>query len=332
MNETIIVSVFMITYNHEKFLSKALDSVLMQKTTFPFEIVIGEDCSTDGTRAILKEYELKYPNIIFPIYHENNVGAMRNAYEFTLPKCKGKYISCLEGDDYWTDPLKLQIQVDILEANEEFSLCFHNAELLYENQKTKERQLFREYDKSVYSAKENINKWIIPTASVVFRNVMIDRKMPAYFDNVVHGDFALFMWLGDFGKFYCINEVKSVYRRHDTSLMTQLNNINSIDRLIIQYKNMRDFFGVKYEKDFNKRISSYYLQNSLYYIQNRQYFKMYKSIFIALSYDFIVFFRKTDSADYLKYTSFKIIFNSYLLTLYKGQTFIRRSKLKSLFK
>ena len=123
MNTEPQVSVCMLTYNHEKYIAQAIESVLMQKTDFDYELVIGEDCSVDKTREIVKKFQLKCPNIIKPIYHERNVGASRNCFEFVLPACKGKYIALLEGDDYWIDSLKLQKQIDVFEANSHIALC-----------------------------------------------------------------------------------------------------------------------------------------------------------------------------------------------------------------
>ncbi|HPD39860.1 MAG TPA: glycosyltransferase, partial [Mesotoga infera] len=121
-----LVSVFMITYNHEKYIAQAIESALMQKTDFNYEIVIGEDCSTDRTREIVVDYANRYPEIIKPILHENNVGAKANS-ESVRKACIGKYVAILEGDDYWIDPLKLQKQVDFLESHPHFSVCFTRA-------------------------------------------------------------------------------------------------------------------------------------------------------------------------------------------------------------
>ena len=109
----VTVSVLMITYNHENFIREAIEGVLMQKTDFPIELIIGEDCSTDGTRKIVMEYASKYPDIIRPLLPDSNLGMMKNFIE-TMQAATGKYIALCEGDDYWTDPYKLQKQVDIL--------------------------------------------------------------------------------------------------------------------------------------------------------------------------------------------------------------------------
>lgn len=126
---TPLVSICCITYNHAQFIRKCLDGFLMQKTDFPIEILIHDDCSTDGTTEIVREYEAKYPDLIFPLYEEENQYQQGKAAEidfYNYRRARGKYIAYCEGDDYWTDPLKLQKQVDFMEANPEYSVCFHN--------------------------------------------------------------------------------------------------------------------------------------------------------------------------------------------------------------
>ena len=120
------VSICCITYNHAKYIRDALDSFLMQKTTFPIEIIIHDDASTDGTADIIREYEAKYPDIIKPIYQtENQYSKGVRIFLSIIPLAKGKYIAVCEGDDFWTDPKKLQIQYDFMESHPDYSLCMH---------------------------------------------------------------------------------------------------------------------------------------------------------------------------------------------------------------
>ena len=124
-----LVSICCITYNHAQFIRKCLDGFLMQETNFPIEILIHDDCSTDGTTEIIREYEAKYPDLIFPLYEEENQYQQGKAAEidfYNYRRARGKYIAYCEGDDYWTDPQKLQKQVDFMEANPEYSVCFHD--------------------------------------------------------------------------------------------------------------------------------------------------------------------------------------------------------------
>ncbi len=123
------VSIATVTYNHEAYLKKTLDSFLAQKTNFQYEIVIGEDCSTDRTRDVFYKYQNKYPEKIHVITSEKNVGSQKNALR-TINACIGKYIAMCEGDDYWTDPYKLQKQVDFLEENSEYGLISSDINLI----------------------------------------------------------------------------------------------------------------------------------------------------------------------------------------------------------
>ncbi|WP_352402139.1 glycosyltransferase [Synergistes jonesii] len=130
-NNDIKVSVTVLTYNHEKYIRQALDSILMQRTNFSYEALVGDDASHDGTPEILREYAEKYPQIIRLFLRGKNLGASRNAYELTI-RARGEYLAALDGDDFWTDPDKLQIQADFLDAHKEFIGCVHDYETVDE--------------------------------------------------------------------------------------------------------------------------------------------------------------------------------------------------------
>lgn len=141
------VSVCVITYNHAPYIRQCLDSLLMQQTDFQYEIIVNDDCSTDGTTDILREYEAKHPELIKPIYHEENQvqkGIYHIFSTFTFPKAQGQYLAMCEGDDYWTDPLKLQKQADFLDAHPSHSMVFHAVRYSYNNGTTKD---IHRYDK-----------------------------------------------------------------------------------------------------------------------------------------------------------------------------------------
>jgi glycosyltransferase involved in cell wall biosynthesis len=129
-----LVSVHMITYNHAPYIAQAIEAVLMQKRHFPIELIVGEDCSTDGTREIVYEYQKKHPDIIMAITSDRNVGPKKNAYR-TMKACRGKYIAFCEGDDYWHHPEKLQIQVDYMEGHPECGLHYSDCDIYYEESK-----------------------------------------------------------------------------------------------------------------------------------------------------------------------------------------------------
>lgn len=178
MND-VMLSVLFITYNHEKYLRQSLDSVLSQKTDFKFEIVVGEDCSTDGTRDILREYRNKFPDKIRLLFRERNFGRPTlNVYE-TAMECRGKYVATLEGDDYWADEHKLQKAVDFLEAHEEYSGCANPSLLIGEDgEELADKSPLKLYtwDKEDYTFKDYRADDIWPgqTASIVTRNFWKD--------------------------------------------------------------------------------------------------------------------------------------------------------------
>lgn len=214
-----LVSVFCLTYNHAPYIRQCLDSFLMQRTSFDYEVIINDDASTDGTTEIIKEYENKYPEIIIPIYHEENLyskGERGFWNKYCLPRAQGKYIALCEGDDYWTDPYKLQKQVDFLEGHPEYSMCFHNAMEHWENGQVLDAPFAKLEDRD-YTGEEIYENWIVPTASVVFRRNALTskyeerRKNPA----VIFGDIILFLSLTEEGKVHAFKETMSVYRRHE---------------------------------------------------------------------------------------------------------------------
>lgn len=238
--ENPLVSIMCITYNHAPYIEQALEGYLMQKTNFSFEILISDDASTDGTTEIIKKYEKLYPNLIKPIYHtENQYSKGPNvAITYYLPEAKGKYIAASEGDDFWTDPNKLQKQVDFMEAHKEYSLCFHNADVISEVEE--ERNMYSHLETRDYSGYEIFKKWTIPTCSVLFRNVL---NFPIEtFKDVCFGDIFLFLNLAEIGKLYCLNEKMGCYRRNDGGVSFEMT-VNKAKKLIRQYEFMKIHFA-----------------------------------------------------------------------------------------
>jgi glycosyltransferase involved in cell wall biosynthesis len=205
-----LVSVCIITYNHEKFIRQCLEGVVMQKTSFPVEVIIGEDCSTDNTRKIIEEFEAAYPHLIKPLYHSKNVGGARNGYEFCYPLLSGKYIAICEGDDYWTDPHKLQKQVDFLEQHPDFAFCFHRADSVDENSHFINGQAAT--DKITLYNQKDIFHISIPTLSVVFRKCF--DKIPPEMFKARSGDTFLFGLLSGYGKAADLGFLGASYRKH----------------------------------------------------------------------------------------------------------------------
>lgn len=212
----ILVSIQCFVYNHEPYLRQCLDGFVMQKTDFPFEAIVHDDCSTDGSAAIIKEYAEKYPDIIKPIYETENQyskgdGSLRRIMN---EACRGNYIAICEGDDYWTDPNKLQMQVDFLETHPEYSMCFHDVNIRAE----KGREWYDVFGKLVdrdYTGLENMLKWSVPTCSIVYRLGLWDKypQNPKF----TMGDNVLILQCSRYGKIRCIPQKMGVYRLNPTS-------------------------------------------------------------------------------------------------------------------
>ncbi|HOU98269.1 MAG TPA: glycosyltransferase [Bacteroidales bacterium] len=214
-----LVSVTMITYNHDKYISDAIEGILLQKTTFPVELIIGEDCSTDNTRSICIEYQQKYPERIRLFLSDRNLGMLPN-FVNTLNACKGKYTCICEGDDYWTDPYKLQTQVDFLEANPEYIACCHNVMVKNEIENNLYQMWPWEYDRD-FTVEDIAEGNKISTLSIVFRNKKeIIEKLSAFIDkhpDTPVGDYVLNLFLAQKGKIRYFHNIMGIYRIHINS-------------------------------------------------------------------------------------------------------------------
>lgn len=220
--ENSVVSVVMITYGHEKFIEKAIKGVLMQECDFDFELIIANDCSPDNTDILIANVIKNSPkaNCIKYVRHESNIGMMTN-FIFALNSAKGKYVALCEGDDYWTDSLKLQKQVDYLEQNARYILCFHKVEILKLDDTivsdflTKVPNNYE--DRAVLLERGNY----IHTPSVMFKNNLIE--IPEIIKQSPIGDFLLYVLLTKYGKIGFIDEVMAVYR-HNVGVLSKSKN------------------------------------------------------------------------------------------------------------
>jgi len=204
-----LVSIQMVTYNHEAFIRKSIESILNQQTNFKYKIIIGEDCSQDKTALIVREYAEKYSDRILTFINNINLGIFKNANQIREAS-QGKYIALCEGDDYWTDPYKLQKQVDFLEANPEYSLCFHPVKILMPD-----GMLLDDFITKIpeeYETLESLAEFgnYIHTPSVVFRNNL--QPFPPELNLSPLGDFFIYMLSAKHGKLKCLDDNMAVYR------------------------------------------------------------------------------------------------------------------------
>lgn len=250
-----LVSVCLITYNHSKYIRQAIDSILMQQVDFGWELVIADDFSTDGTREILQEYKNKHPDFIQLILQPTNVGAGKNWLKL-LSSANNKYIAYLEGDDYWTDPLKLQKQVDFLEANQDYSLCFTNSTIIFEGSDT--TMPYLKYNESKELSAFNIIKGggrVCPSASLVFRNYFKDAPFPDFLKTAMSGDRALAFFLLSKGRIYALNYFSCIYRKHQGGIFTSIKD-DAAKRLIYAVSNIEtlDSFDLYTSHKYKKEI------------------------------------------------------------------------------
>jgi len=213
MAQNLKLSISTICYNQAQFIAQALDSVLMQKTSFEYEVIIGDDCSTDGTRDILAGYQRRFPDKIKPILREKNVGMQRNGVD-TIEKCRGEYVAFLEGDDYWTDPEKIQKQVDYLDAHPDCALVHHKVDHIAWPEATS----LGEYPPEAYRIERPDPKLLgmfnfIQTCSVVLRRKWLP-PFDQQFRDLKLGDWPLCVLLSERGWLGYIDRTMAHYRVH----------------------------------------------------------------------------------------------------------------------
>ena len=267
--EEIKVSINCITYNQKSYIRKTIESFLMQKTNFNYEILIHDDASTDGTSDIIKEYERKYPHIIKAIYQTENQYSkgIRVEHEFNFKRAKGKYIAICEGDDYWTDENKLQKQVDYMEKNPLCTLCVHTVDLL-DDHTNKITGSIKPYNESKKCYAEDFivgGGDFVGTNSILFPKKVFENAPQWYLDSPV-GDYPLQVFLASKGYAFFMEESMSVYRVNAKNSWNQRMTIEG-EKKAIQFRNriinllneINIYTDRRYEKEIKeaKRINRF---------------------------------------------------------------------------
>lgn len=249
----------MITYGHEKFIEQAINGVLLQETNFEIELIISNDCSTDKTDDVIQNILKTNPkaNIINYFKLENNIGIMPN-FIFAIEQCKGKFIALCEGDDYWTDPLKLQKQVDFFDINPDYILHSGNAVKLLLNSSVEEETLLNDTNDSTFVLEDFLSNNNLITCTVMFQNIKF--QFPSYFDKVTFGDWFLYVILihNSGLKAFRSTEIYSVYRIHDSGVMINLSELNICNSHILQIITIHKYLGYKKLKAKVKNALNYY--------------------------------------------------------------------------
>ena len=273
VNQNPLVSVCVQTYKHVNYIKQCLDGILFQKTNFEFEILLGEDDSNDGTRELCVDYAKRYPDKIrlFLHHRENNIkigGQPTGRFNFlyNLHSSKGKYIALCEGDDYWTDPLKLQKQVDFLERNLDCSFCFTRATKVFVNQDKPDQVYPHELKKTIYSPKEYLDFTTTATCSLVFRNLKLTEGINFPVLEHSQGDFILYCHLLHYGNAGALNDVTCTYNKHEGGVSFNNSTKHNLFRRIKELKIEQHFFT---SKEVKKAISKQYV------IHINKYLKLY---------------------------------------------------------
>ena len=252
------VSVSIITYNHERFIAQAIESALAQEGKFDYEILVGEDQSSDRTRQIVCDFAARYPDRIrlhlhdYPKDYARTNG--RRNFVNNILNARGEYIALLEGDDYWTDPLKLQKQVEFLERHPECCACFHNVRVLDEEAPEPAR-IFHPapLKKKFFALSDIVSSHFIPTCSTMFRNGLYP-SFPDWFYQTPMGDWPLHVLNAEHGLYGYIDEVMAVYRVHSAGMWSGSNRIKMVQGTIAAAKLIKAYLGGRHSREITRSI------------------------------------------------------------------------------
>jgi glycosyltransferase involved in cell wall biosynthesis len=265
-----VVDVMMPVYNHERYLAQAIESIVTQKTNFRFRLIVADDCSKDNSRSIISDFAARYPDIVEPVFHKQNVGASANG-AYLNSRAASKYVAICEGDDYWIDPFKLQKQVDFMEAHPDFTICFTDVEIINERGVHTD-EYFSRKDGDTYTIADFILSIqnIIPTPTILFRNVL-PNPLPAFYLDSIGADRFIQICLADKGKAKHLKEKTAMYRDHSQGL-TKSKELEErgLKAKIALYKNLNEYLGYKYDKYFRIRLFDLCKTNLIFESRNKK--------------------------------------------------------------
>lgn len=232
-----LVSVCCIAYNQENYIKDAIEGFLMQQTDFKFEIIIHDDCSTDNTANIIRAYQEKHPESIVTILQtENQKSKGKAIFPITYQRARGRYIALCEGDDYWTDPFKLQKQVDFLYNHPDCAICFHNVSVIYENRQDishpfygqrPNRPNMQKKPKRISTLEDQLKGNFIQTPSVMFRAGLFN-EFPDWYYGLDRGDWPLHILNAEHGYIFYSDEIMAKYRVHSGGIYSSKNKIDQL--------------------------------------------------------------------------------------------------------
>lgn len=265
------VSVAMITYNHEKYIAQAIESVLMQETDFEYEIVIGEDASTDGTRDIVRNYHKKHPDKIRILLHDRNIGANANTIQ-TRSACAGRYIAYLEGDDYWIDKRKLQKQAAFLDQHPAFSMCYTGAQKIDENGRLILDNMVPHKYRKRQSQEDLVAGFAPPALTVMARRVPL--IFPQFSLALVNLDYFEYAMITEYGPAGYLADITACYRIHSGGIWSMKDEEYITRHGLELAEALLKHFGRKYKAMLLSKVRWYYGSLIRLYLRQRRYGKL----------------------------------------------------------
>jgi glycosyltransferase involved in cell wall biosynthesis len=282
------VSVLIATYNQKNYIAQAIESALDQQTNFDYEILVGDDCSTDGTQEVVLEYEKKYPNRVKAVLHPKNLGqnGLFNAIE-TLKLTKGEYVTVLDGDDYYIHPYRLQKLADFLDKNPSFTAAFHNTKVVYEYENNRSELLNSPNQKAEITIDDLIGEdeiWFMGTSAVMFRKALVNYDTCApWVYRSTSGDIPRYILLAKQGPIGYIPDVMSVYRKNraGVSFKDDYKDAAFLYNRIQMYAGINHELNYRFDKILKRNIARYFKMM----LEARQYQESYwRRAVIALRY------------------------------------------------
>ncbi len=248
-----LLSVCIITYNHEAFIEKAITSVLMQQVDVPWEIVIADDYSTDQTRQIIERYRAQHPHLIRTLLQPRNIGPIQNWTQL-LASARGQFVAYLEGDDYWIHPRKLALQLAMLQSHADCCLCYTNGWKVYDDHTQPVLRLLPDGipEKHDFSFVLRTGK-LPPSGTILFRRSSLPPQWPHWFFSVFYGDLVLFTLLAETGKFCYLPDYTLAYRVHPNSwLHSQTNECAKCEHALQIIDRIDSYSNGKYRRWLNR--------------------------------------------------------------------------------
>jgi glycosyltransferase involved in cell wall biosynthesis len=257
------VSVLMMTYNHAKYIGQAIESVLMQKTSFDYELIIGDDFSSDGAREIIAAYEERHPDRIRVLPTAHHLGAAEN-WRRVIAARRGAYVATLEGDDYWTSPEKLQVQAELLDQDPAVAVCGHQVTFLYEGQDLPPA-IGPDVQDGLYGIEELLRWNFLPTCTAMYRWNLIG-TLPDWYFQLKMGDWPMHILFAQHGKIAFLRQPMGVYRVHAKGAWSSRGEVDRLQERICLFQVLLEKLDSKYHHLIRERLFAFHHWLGLEYI------------------------------------------------------------------